>query len=533
MTTTKWRSSSFIKAKVPVIDAASGLLLCLSISGAIIILAWGAPLWPGIRLSIGLAIVLTLYLVWEIRRELRRGGAIALLSPPVLASMLHFFLSYAAPILAIQLTDDFCVRLAAWSGVTEPAELINLVMYLVIGCAIALWFGYRSMLARSGAEFVRAELGRMGFIRHRISPNMPVLILMGIVSLLATLTEIRLGVFGYSSNYDALFGQAQYRQLLASAADMMGLCLFLIAVSTFRGGLGKRRHTLLYPLMLSIFALQVTTGFLTGFKGAVVMPGLIVTVAYYIVHRRIPKEWVLISIALIFMAYAVVEPFRVLRNQNANFDSTSLSAIAGTVVDAASQDHSDSSSGAYSTATQFVNRFELVSVTGTGIHYAATRDGLGPNAPSFLGSLLAAPFVWFIPRALWSGKPIYQFGLWFAQTVLDDAIGMRNSVGMGPISYFYFIGGPFACLVGFFLFGVFMRLLYQGLTPLGAGGWIMYLSVTSTLAVIPGEVGPAFAGIFQSLFFSAIAQWLALRPEKIGPSGKRSYPIILRRFGRV
>ncbi len=489
------------------IEIAPVALLAASAVLALVLVGVNRPGWSNAAttyaLAAGLAAVLA-GLVWSV---VRRGGAIALLSPVALACFVHFFLGYVTPILAADLGDGIFVKTANWTRQADPVPLMNRTLILAILCALAIGAGFHAPLSRRLAAGIAERLRRTGWIRRAPEANFVVLIAMLGIAVGAVLIQVRLGVFGYSSNYQALFEFAAYRRVLDLCVSLLALCLFLLALRAFAQGRAGRPSYGSYLLMMAVFGIHIAIGLLTGFKGQVVMPAVIVGVAYFMIYRRAPLILGVLGVVLLVFAYSVVEPFRELRYARSNFQSNSLASIVNTMMEAGQTERS----GSPNTGRRFLQRSELISPTSAALQHADGLRAAGERAPHFAEAIVLAPALAFVPRAIWPDKPIYQFGKWFAMSVLRQPATMINSVGMGPISYFNYMGGFLAALAGFFAIGVLMRLLWSGLTPLGAGGWLMYLAVLQPLVTLPGEVGPVFTGIIQMLPLAMLAQYVVLR----------------------
>jgi hypothetical protein len=124
----------------------------------------------------------------------------------------------------------------------------------------------------------------------------------------------------------------------------------------------------------------------------------------------------------------------------------------------------------------------------------------------------------FVPRFIWQNKPVYSRGVWFNQEVRGRWNDDRTSVGMGPIGFLYMAGGVVGVAMGFFALGLLQALIFEGIGRVGAGGLIIYLSVATTLVMIPSSFGLALAGVLRMLPIAFAAQWALLRRRRGSPS---------------
>lgn len=463
--------------------------------------------------SLGLAAVLNstlfAFLALQCAVEMGDGGPLGLLSPAVLASIFHFFRSYALPFLLLPISPAVLDNLQRWVPGGNAANLLVGALFLANLAAIAFWVGYRLSASKSIGLSIAHALRRGGLVRSTLNINTSVLLASVVISIASFLISIRLGVFGYSSNYNALFVNAEYRQMLTVGQSLLPVALFLLTY----GALLRRKHAKIvgwrYPLILLLFLLDVGVGFLSGFKGQVAFPAVVVAGAYFLAVRRFPLIPALLVIPLLWAAYSVIEPFRVEWNLIQGRSPETITKIVGTMARAASSSSASLpiSGGVMEAAT----KEELLSFVGATISALHRDPNILNNAPGFLQSILLSPIYAVIPRAVWPDKPIYQFGYWYAQRVLGDPPDMRNSVAMSPISYFLFIGGDMAVILGFLFLGVIYRIVFEALSRSGSGGWLVYLMIVPTMAVIYSEVGPSLTGLFMGIVSGLIIQRIMLR----------------------
>src|SRR5207302_1325064 len=105
------------------------------------------------------------------------------------------------------------------------------LMLLVLVGALAMWLGYWSPLAASLAAWLSKRRWLDRILRREFrefnlrAGVLPVLVL---VSLASRLIQIRLGVYGYSADYDRLIETASIRQYF-SMADGLGTLALIVA----------------------------------------------------------------------------------------------------------------------------------------------------------------------------------------------------------------------------------------------------------------------------------------------------------------
>lgn len=460
-----------------------------------------------IKNSQGLAaytLLLLGYLYVETRNLWARETQLFWINPVVLASIFTFVMSFGVTNLLYFLPEDVVV-LVGLQPIATP--WMNQLMLLVVLGAISMWVGYSSGMGRSTGRL----LHRSRVLRKWVSPslriNKPALYACLAIGLIAKLWAIKLGVYGYSSTYDQLIAGASYTQYFAMADSLGKLALVGVALQCFaspRTALTDRR------LLWLVLGYEVAFGFLSGFKSAVVMPFIIVGVVYYSQRNRFPRWLVPAVVVGLMAAYAVIEPFRVARNEDAGFVGTSLGSIVATMTSASSINADDGGDRA-STALSIFARSNLTWVASLGIEYAANNE-LPAGSPAFLGDIILAPAHALIPRFLWGSKPLQNIGLWYTNQVMG--LDFFSSTAMSPFTYLNFAGGPFAVILGFLMVGIFQRGLFDGLRHFGGGGLIVLFGLLGTLVNIDSAFNSFFVGIIRFLPILVVAQYVLLRRSR-------------------
>jgi hypothetical protein len=236
------------------------------------------------------------------------------------------------------------------------------------------------------------------------------------------------------------------------------------------------------------------------------MPIIIVGFAYYSQRNRFPRWLVPAVVVGVMAAYAVIEPFRALRNKDTGFDGTSIAGIMTAMPGFNILATGDVAEGP-STGLSFLARNNLTYIASLGIEYAANNE-LPEDSPDFLRDIFLAPAHAFIPRVLWESKPLQTLGLWYTHEVMG--LNFYSSTGMSPFTYLNFAGGPLAVLLGFFIVGISQRALFDGLRHFGGGGLIVLFGLLGTLTNIDSAFNTFFVAIFRFLPLLILVQYLLL-----------------------
>ncbi len=452
-----------------------------------------------------ITVLMLAYLWGEVRRLRRRHPQQWLVNPIVLCSLFTFVLSYGVSNILFFLPAD---SLEGLSIASEIRPSMVKLMWLALLGAIAMWLGYWSAFAarfsrlRSIAHFHACFLPQTNTLRRMAIPGLL------IVSITARLIQIRLGVFGYSSDVDTLTERGAITQYLSIAASLGKVALALAALQFYSGC--SSRHAKWW--MFGILVFEVAAGFLSGMKSGVLMPFVIILLCRYLRVGRLSKAWLVMVFVAVVAAYAVIEPFRIARYEDRQFSGTSLGNIVETMLSARSF-YSRELGPLYWT---ILARGNLSYIGSFGIEFADAVPYLPEGSPEFLKDILLAPLHAWIPRLVWETKPLGTLGLWYTQVVLGMG-DIPTSTAMGPFTYLYFagggmIGGSVAVFIGFFLIGILQRAMFFLLQPaVSIPGATVFLAMLSTFVVIDSAINGIVVNFFRMFPLAILLQFLLFR----------------------
>lgn len=451
---------------------------------------------------------LILYIAWEIVRLYRRNRRMALVQPPLIASIMLFGKSYIAPNIPFffGLDNPVALRFMAWR---EDYEYwLNMALFGTFLAVIAMWQGYNGRVGERLAARVQRLMLRQNLVASGFNPNMLAVVILTLLSVATVFIQVRLGIFGYSSTRDSLQeaqGVSAWLTLISQGGSLAFLVLCLTVFSP-----GKRTGAAVWALFVSVLVWQFATGFLSGFKSQVVTPVIVLGVAYYMARGRLSLGLVVLSFVMLVAAFQTIEPFRKARYFDPGFDGTSISSIVGTFWNAATHPGDYVREDDAMSIEEIAARTDLITFTAVSLDYSHNRE-LDEGAPQFVKNLLLIPLNAFVPRVLWQGKTVANDGWWFNAYVLGSGPETRSATGMGPVSYLYFGGGFIMVFAGFYFIGVLQRVAFSAFVPLGLGGWIIFLGTLPTLAIVPSNVAAGLTGLVRMLPFLILAQLWVIR----------------------
>jgi hypothetical protein len=456
-----------------------------------------------------LTLLLIIYSSLQLRLVRRHHFKLWLVNPTVQCALFVHLLPTTCTVLLLLLPPHLQWRV----GFSDNPNLWWIEYeWLNILSAVALWTGYWSGLATSLASSIATLPSIRRIIRPSVRLNLKVVLGLIVISVGSRLVSIKLGVFGYSSTYDALIAAANYTAYLALTRDLGMIALIAVSVACFAG-----HRNALMPLLIAILLVEVTFGVLSGFKSAVVLPIIVVGIGYYVQRGRFPPWLLPASLGLLFLAYALIQPFRIERNTSRDFDGTSFFSIVEAFGRSSNSDLGPSSSASafnpQDKIVQVLSRKHDVSSAAPGVEFARTHETLPPGSPRFVADIFMSPLNSFVPRMLWQGKSIKNLGLWYTQTVMGK-VNIVSSTAMYPVTYLNFAGGAIAVFIGFFVLGVIQSALFRGVMSIGGAAVFVAVCMIGLL----GHVNSAYYTFFISLFryvpMVFVAQWFVFSPPR-------------------
>lgn len=447
----------------------------------------------------------------ELRQARRLNPAGWLVDPAVAATIGTFFVGFVlSPVIYFDSSSRASLIAFRFLGGDERWTWLSRATAYTLAGFIAFWVGYRSRVGDACALKIRTNPFIDRHLRRtfRIHPT-GVMVILGI-SIAARLAQVSLGIYGYASDIDLLYGYASITQYLGFVGNLGKLALVAFAMTFYSG---TRTDSWARNGMIVAFATELIGGLLSGFKGAVILPVVLLGVCAYWCQGRISRSFILLGVVLLAAAYLVIEPFRMIRNVDAEFNGRDITSIAAAVMAGArvaNENIQADAPGALSSdiASATIDRSNLIGSTALAINYMDTQPELPEGSPKFLQNVLMSPLLAFVPRLVWPDKPLQNVGAWFGREVLGST-SITHAEAMGPVGYLYFAGGLLAIVGGFLAGGAFVKAVYESFRY-RPGGAIVYIGALSNIAVIESAYYTLFAGTLQLLAVLLVAQFFIL-----------------------
>ena len=449
-------------------------------------------------------IYLFLFLLYNILNFKKNNPERWLLNPVVLASIFTFLLGFCITNYINFLPGTESNKMLYNKLGNDPMPIINYMMTLVIVAAFAMWVGYNTNLGNRFYYFLTIKpLGLSKYFRTELKPRMNMIYTLIVISVIARLYAIEIGIYGIAQSPQTLSENFAVMVILSSAGQLINFSLILVAIKFFKEGFNFN-----YRITLALIVLiEIYFGVLSGMKSAVVFPVAILFICYYLVHKKFHKGFITATIFLLIAAYMIIEPFRIMRMRDLNFES-SPGYIATTMADAYSLNKSRKIVyGDEDIFSSIVQRNNYL-LTGAKAIDFADNIGLDTQSPDFLEKIYTAPLQAFIPRIFWKSKPLEDIGKWFSVFVWGGS--STTAVAMTPIGFLYFAGGVIAVIIGFFVFGIMQKVIWNFYLA-GGGQILFYLGFLSSVILIDSSINGALVGWLRNLPIFIIIQTILLK----------------------
>jgi hypothetical protein len=355
-----------------------------------------------------------------------------------------------------------------------PALSIVLVGYL------ALWVGSWALMKKERLRFVPEATS---------TPTRTVLVslCMLIVGVAASVIEWKLGIYSYMRDTRSeATGAAQW---LNSGAQLLGGAVLISGIEV----LGKKNTVVMRLIFYLSLGLMFGFGVISGMKGEVLKPFLLVVLVYAITRGRIPRmSWLLIPF-LIVVVYPFATAYRKNLDTGYRAQASTLDGLEATIGKSFSDAFGASLTDSKAVSTNVDSSTSRLSLL------TCVRDLISIGNMSLLEGdekVYLAPFYPLIPRFFWKDKPVMDKG-----RRLSVALGhpATTSAAITPIGDLYSLYGWFGVAAGMLLYGIGAQLFMNKLGgSLSEKGVFFLLAVIPVLTNMERDVVSSIAAGFQS-----------------------------------
>jgi hypothetical protein len=296
------------------------------------------------------------------------------------------------------------------------------------------------------------------------------------------------GLFSYTADAGLRDSSLGIIQWMTFFANLLNAALVISAIEVF----GKRSVGPLIKIVFwTSFICSIGFGVISGMKGSILAPLLILVVVCGITRGRIPR------VALMFPLLPVlIYPFVNAYRENLNNGYRDQINTLGGLATALDKSFVDVVLSRASTREDSGKSFDQA--TGRLSLLTYVHDIIGLPDPSLLNGsekIWLAPFYPLVPRALWKDKPVLDKG-----SRLSVALGRpaTTSSAVTPIGDLYSMYGTYGVALGMLVYGIFLQLYMNWVGGnCSEKGLFIYISMLIPLTNLENAMVALVAGAVQ------------------------------------
>jgi hypothetical protein len=388
-------------------------------------------------------IALFLLIVVPITLITRMEGSVAvaiLLNPVLLLSFDTFFLR-------LGIYNYFIYIDNGWHPLLTKDFLIKASILAIIG-NLFLWLGF--IVLKKPDKIIKNIIRKIEIWSkvdiNIIERKLWILFVLGVITRMYLLSN---GLFGYFGNAEAKNNAASFITYLSFIEQLAPLSM--VAFFATQMNKNKNRNWVAFGCM---FAIEITTVFLSGFKGMVIFRFIYIAITYAYFTRKFPIY--LLGIGLLFLL--IIFPINMLLRdqfQNDEFSSKEIGLLVGKTV----ENSKTVFSGEEKTNKTKQNTMEqIVRASAQLDKFAMAIRYIDKTGNTLHGEDLRDFFYAFIPRIIWPQKPLLgNRGGWFYREVLG--YGGKSADSMTVPGNFYLNYGIIGVPIGFLILGFLLKII--------------------------------------------------------------------------
>lgn len=400
----------------------------------------------------------------------------------------------------------FGVTGLAWLGTPEgpgpgldQAEVGRALAVVALGIAA---FGGGARLAGPDRPSSRPAVGA--------TPRLGVLATAYAVALVAIGAGFVLGTYGYVADVGAGQSAGAWTSFVAATGSVTILAVALAWLTS-----RERRFGV---LLVALLLVQVPIGFVAGVKGESLIAPVLVGLAYVLYRRRIPWKAAATGVAVTFFVLVPAnEAYRIsLRSPG----GASAGTIAHLLTDPGlyRPDRSVDNAVAYG-----FTRFRHIDHVALVVRYTPEEFAFGDGSHYYL-----LPLFVFVPRAVWSDKPVLDVAAQFSRTYWQIPPSIRTSQPVTQVGDLFRNFGLLGVAAGLFVWGILLSLwtrFWRMRRSPRLDLVYLYAMVVGVLYV-ESDLPFIIATTARSLPLAAVLGWLLLP----GRAGEPGYVTLRRRL---
>lgn len=262
---------------------------------------------------------------------------------------------------------------------------------------------------------------------------------------------LKAGLYSYAGEWQGL-EKISFLQPVRIIASFSTYAIVLLAIKEFFKPNSKRRNAFLYLLV----GVQVFWGLLSGMKGHIIAPLILITVVYFYSKKLLPWKIILTALLIIPLIIPIHDVYReTLHRRKITRDVRTLLVDLNKASKTALK-KKEISSIFNETYKFFIMRYSFLESIAIVIRDRPYIGSLGSRNLYY-----QLPLLIFIPRAIWPNKPTLSLGKEFAIKYLGFPSDTRTSEAITTIGDLYINFGILGVFFGAFILGLIYRFFYS------------------------------------------------------------------------
>jgi hypothetical protein len=308
----------------------------------------------------------------------------------------------------------------------------------------------------------------------------------------------------YAGSWKAYYANLASLQVLG-VISQLGLCaLIVFAIETYQHPADLKRKILFLAVLLS----ECAWGFIGGNKRPLIQSILMVVLVSSFVQRRIRKGWLLAPFLLLVLFYPLSIGYRKMIRHNGGITNATVATRLGQeAFRETAQKQGGISGWVESGWSDTINRLDLLESVGLVLSLGADAKALQGRERWWM-----VPYFPFIPRFLWSTKPVLDEGARFSVLL---GYGDRTSTAITYPGDLYATYGWAGLLAGMFLLGVVAQALTGGVSgALDKRRLFLYASVFLTVTNMEIDAFSFWTSVIRNLAIFAAVGFVVYGPRR-------------------
>ena len=438
-------------------------------------------------------------------RETRESKNLRIFHPISIFFIFNIFLGLSLPNLRYLYSSPF--EFLPYDYIFLDADLyatLNFSLFLHMIGFLSFYTAYKFIFSDKLTNLFKGFVNQWLYLRREaLIDSYLILTILIIIYLFALMFLASIGAYSYGSDLDS-DNYMLYKPYLDIAISAIYLFFICLGYNLFSKKAFSSKGA---PAILLIIFTMI--GFASGSKFQAMLPILCFGIGYYLGSKKIifGKAFITFSIlclAVIFLAYLVIEPYRQIRVADVDIDfKGAVIELTDTFFEEAPEEIGiDETSNFEEIPNAILGRFDMFSASTNTVFFIKERGFPDYESvyrtPDFQLGILLAPIYALVPRLLWVDKPSSQIGGWVQTNILESEA--YSAAYVGSIGYAFISGGVIGIILIYGIFGVitrfFTNILYFSEHDRGK---LVFIVLFIPFLRMESELGPILQGFIRDV----------------------------------